>query len=154
MVVQDITWHSMSVPPDCTRSSTMTTWQPAGLPSFSLTILLSPSRTFVHTTWIIDSTLSLTHYQRFKIDKKTSEHTNRGVLIQQLVETLPSSIIRKRNYDLQTKKKGTKIKTFLTFIIYHLQLMKLTFSVSGICWRRFVSKGIPVSNKGRTWSAK
>ena len=43
-------WHSMSVPPDCTRSSTITTCLPAGSPSLSFTSLFPPSRTFVHTT--------------------------------------------------------------------------------------------------------
>lgn len=44
------TWHSIRVPPDCTKSSTITTCLPAGLPSLSRTILLSPSRTFAQTT--------------------------------------------------------------------------------------------------------
>jgi len=43
-------WHSMSVPPDCTRSSTMTTCRPSGLPSLICTMRLSPSRTLVQIT--------------------------------------------------------------------------------------------------------
>ena len=43
-------WHSMRVPPDCTRSSTMTTCRPWGEPSFNLTMRLSPSRTLVQMT--------------------------------------------------------------------------------------------------------
>ena len=43
-------WHSLRVPPDCTRSSTMTTCRPLGSPSFSLTMRLSPSLTLVQIT--------------------------------------------------------------------------------------------------------
>ena len=43
-------WHSISVPPDWTRSSTMTTCRPLATPSFSRTMRLSPSRTFVQIT--------------------------------------------------------------------------------------------------------
>ena len=42
--------HSIRVPPDCTRSSTMTTCFPSGSPSFSVTSRLSPCRTLVQTT--------------------------------------------------------------------------------------------------------
>ena len=40
----------MRVPPDCTKSSTMTTCLPLGDPSLSRTIRLSPSLTFVQIT--------------------------------------------------------------------------------------------------------
>lgn len=40
--------------PDCTRSSTMTTCRPRGVPSFSLTIRLSPSRTLVQITCLLE----------------------------------------------------------------------------------------------------
>lgn len=43
-------WHSSSVPPDCTRSSTMMTCRPLGLPSLICTRRLSPSRTLVQIT--------------------------------------------------------------------------------------------------------
>lgn len=45
------TWHSIRVPPDCTKSSTITTWRPLGSPSFIRTILWSPSLTLLHTTY-------------------------------------------------------------------------------------------------------
>ena len=43
-------WHSMRVPPLCTRSSTTTTCRPAGSPSFNFTCRLDPSRTLSRTT--------------------------------------------------------------------------------------------------------
>ena len=48
----------MRVPPDCTKSSTMTTCLPLGDPSFSRTIRLSPSLTFVQITCAMQLTLS------------------------------------------------------------------------------------------------
>ena len=50
------TWHSLRVPPDCTKSSTITTWRPSGFPSFIRTILLSPSRTLLQTICTIKQT--------------------------------------------------------------------------------------------------
>lgn len=46
-------WHSMRVPPDCTRSSTITTCLPRGSPSFNRTIRFAPSRTLVQMTCAI-----------------------------------------------------------------------------------------------------
>lgn len=43
------TWHSMRVPPDWTKSSTITTCLPRGSPSLMHTILWSPSRTLLQT---------------------------------------------------------------------------------------------------------
>ena len=43
-------WHSMSVPPLCTRSSTIRDVPPRGLALLELHEPLPPSRTFVHTT--------------------------------------------------------------------------------------------------------
>lgn len=48
-VYELLTWHSTRVPPDWTKSSTITTCRPAGSPSLIRTIRLSPSRTLAQT---------------------------------------------------------------------------------------------------------
>ena len=117
------TWHSLRVPPDCTKSSTITTCRPSGFPSFIRTILLSPSRTLLQTIYIIKQpnmksmtrkhkkkgsfmTICIPLYNTYKvceldISKHEKETTDHWKVLQELVEPLPRPIIWEGNCNLQ-----------------------------------------------------